>query len=165
MQLEVQRLGIAELAVAHNPAILGCVGLGSCLAIGVYHGPMRVGGLAHAMLPESSDFVDASRETFNPAKYVDTAIEALVRALEALGCSRSSLVARVVGGGQMFPILAERMDIGRRNVAAAHRKLEELRIPIVGEDTGGSRGRTVYFDLQTGTMEVRFALEKQVLKI
>ena len=41
------------------------------------------------------------------------------------------------------------VNIGQRNVAATREVLEELRIPIVGEDVGADYGRTMYFILKT----------------
>lgn len=162
--VEVQRLGIGELAIGHNPHVLGCVGLGSCLAIALYHPPRRLGGLAHAMLPRREEFAKTGAAN-NPAKFVDSAIDALVAALQDLGCPRTQLQAKVVGGAQMFPVLAQRMDIGRRNIEAARERLRALGIPIAAEDTGGSRGRTMYFDLTTGTVEVKYAPGKAGIRI
>ncbi len=162
--VEVQRLGIGELAIAHNPHVLGCVGLGSCLAIALYCPARKFGGLAHAMLPLREEFIKAGSAQ-NPAKFVDSAIDALVAALHDLGCPRGQLQAKIVGGAQMFPILAQRMDIGRRNVEAAKEKLRALNIPLVGEDTGGSSGRTMYFELTSGAVEVKFAPGKGSLRI
>ena len=36
-----------------------------------------------------------------------------------------------------------------------HLKLQEMKIPIVAEDTGGNYGRTVQIDLSTGVYKVK----------
>lgn len=45
-------------------------------------------------------------------------------------------------------------SVGARNAKSARRTLDTLDIPIVGEEVGGNRGRTVEFDLATGKMLV-----------
>jgi chemotaxis protein CheD len=120
--------------------------------------------MAHAMLPRKEEFVKGEKK-YNPAKFVDTSIQSMVEALLALGCLRSHLVAKVIGGAQMFPILASRMDVGQRNIVAARDTLKQLEIPLVGEDTGGNRGRTVYFNLETGEVEVKYAQGRGSIRI
>ena len=45
--------------------------------------------------------------------------------------------------------------MGDRNVSATRAALTVARIPIVGEDTGSDYGRSVYFHLPKGTLEIR----------
>ena len=44
-------VGIADLAVVHNPAVLVTIGLGSCVAISFRDPVAKFGGLAHIVLP------------------------------------------------------------------------------------------------------------------
>ncbi|MDB4285482.1 hypothetical protein N9903_01075 [bacterium] len=46
-------------------------------------------------------------------------------------------------------------DIGRRNVTAVRSILEKLEIPLIAEDTGGTRGRSVEFRVENGAMLIR----------
>ena len=69
-EVEVQRLGIGELAIAHNPHVLGCVGLGSCLAIAIYCPLKKLGGLAHVHLSQGRrGSRSACREQERPARH------------------------------------------------------------------------------------------------
>ena len=43
----------------------------------------------------------------------------------------------------------------RRNVIASKKKLEELKIPLIAEDTGDTYGRTVIFYPATGVFTIR----------
>ena len=53
-------VGVADLAVSSNPAVLIVTySLGSCLGVTIYDPVAKVGGLLHAMLPDS---------TIDPAK-------------------------------------------------------------------------------------------------
>ena len=45
--------------------------------------------------------------------------------------------------------------LGARNVALARHLLEQLAIPVVAEDVGGSRGRKVLFRTDSGLALVR----------
>lgn len=45
--------------------------------------------------------------------------------------------------------------VGDRNVEAVKRKLQQLRIPILAEDTGKNYGRTVVFYPETGDFIIR----------
>ena len=47
------------------------------------------------------------------------------------------------------------MRVGARNAAAAKKILQDLRIPVLAEDTGGTYGRTVQIDLATGIYKVK----------
>jgi chemotaxis protein CheD len=54
----------------------------------------------------------------------------------------SRLEAVLVGGAAMFALNGSQ-DIGARNAVAVNDVLSGLRIPVRGEDTGGSKGRTI----------------------
>ncbi|HVO40849.1 MAG TPA: chemotaxis protein CheD, partial [Spirochaetia bacterium] len=89
-------------------------------------------------------------------KYADTAIPALLAMLTGTGSRASSLRAYLIGGAKMFPIASGGIgSIGDQNVSTARRVLEEASVPIVFEDTGGTRGRTVIFDNAKGEVAVR----------
>jgi len=72
------------------------------------------------------------------------------------GCDLSALEAKLVGGANMFEsIVHQPIPVGLRNVAASRERLIEKGIPIVGEDVGGSQGRTMIFSLSDGRVEIR----------
>ena len=45
--------------------------------------------------------------------------------------------------------------VGERNVEATKRKLAQLRIPVIAQDTGKNYGRTVIFYPETGDFVIR----------
>ena len=147
---------IADLQVAREPAILTTHGLGSCLGIMLYDHELKIGGLAHVMLPSP----ELSTQKLKPAKYPQTAIEMMVQQMEAMGCPRIRIRAKLVGGSTMFSgLLMNRKDggtsIGQRNAEEAKRVLNALKVPIIAEDTGGDYGRSVEFILSSGTVLIR----------
>jgi chemotaxis protein CheD len=46
-------------------------------------------------------------------------------------------------------------SIGERNVLATREALSRAGVPVVGEDTGGDYGRSVYFHVESGRIEIR----------
>ena len=159
---DVLNVGVAELKISTNSAILASFGLGSCVAVAMYDPLKKMGGLAHVMLPESrgKDSLDL------PGKFADTAVARLLEEIEKQGARRKNVRCKIVGGSQMFEIPGLRKSdsteaggqaashIGARNIAAVKEQLEVLAVPLVGEDTGGNYGRTVKFNTCTGEVEV-----------
>ena len=144
------KVGIADFAVGDEESHLSTSGLGSCVGIALYDQWAGVAGLAHAMLPDGTGKSD-------DAKYVDTAIEALIAAMEAEGAASRRLRAKLAGGSTMFEFESTDVSVGDRNVEAAHDALAELGVPVVAEDVGGEHGRSLELDGSTGDLRVRSA--------
>lgn len=47
------------------------------------------------------------------------------------------------------------MKIGERNAQAVQRLLTEMHIPLLASDVGGTFGRTINFDIQTGNLHIK----------
>ncbi len=151
---EVIKVGMADLNICVSPDGITTLGLGSCVGIAIRDPITKIGGLAHIMLPDSKSI----RNNSNIPKFADTGIEELVRRIVAKGANRSRLVAKIAGGAQMFSFQggnSEAVRVGERNVEASKKKLAELKIPILAEDTGKNFGRTVIFYPETGDFIIR----------
>jgi chemotaxis protein CheD len=147
--LEEIRVNMAEMKAESKPVEF-VTSVGSCIAI-CMHDPMKMcGGLAHIMLPDSAI---APRESL-PAKFADTAVPALVKALVRLGGSQSRMYAKIAGGANMFPE-TNALSIGSKNVEAVKTMLTKHKIRLAAEDVGGSCGRKITFNTATGTATVR----------
>ncbi len=145
-------IGISDLNIATPPNILATYALGSCIGICLHDKTRNLGGLVHIMLPDSKESTKASD---NPRRYADTGIAELIELMRKNGAMTSSLTAKIAGGAQMFQTNLETFNIGARNTAAVKKILAQYRIPIIAEDTGSNYGRTVFFDVATGTMQVK----------
>lgn len=148
------RIKVADYAVRRGAHVLATIGLGSCVAIALYERDSQVGGLAHILLPSAT----MSRETGNPAKFPETIVPVMLEEMHALGCrSGAKISAKIVGGASMFGQLANGsgINVGERNLSAVREVLASRSIPIVAEDTGLDYGRSVYFHLADGRLEVR----------
>jgi len=145
------KVRISEIKVAKGDAILVSYGLGSCVAVAIFDPKQEVGGLAHVLLP------GAPRHEDNPLKFSESALELLVEEISRMGGSQNSMIAKIVGGANMFPWTAsdKKKAIGERNVDAVLNKLERMGIPVAAKDVGGSEGRTVEFHAGKGHITVR----------
>jgi chemotaxis protein CheD len=152
MAEEQVSVGIADMRVGSAPQSLMIYGLGSCVGLALYDPGLRVGGLAHIMLPSSR----LNSKTALPGKFADTAAQALVDEMKKQGATRERLVAKMVGGANMFSFLPQStVSIGLRNASAVREKMEEMGIPILSERVGGEQGRTIVFGLEDGRIEIR----------
>ena len=147
------RVGMADYKVGRGPATIISYGLGSCIGISLYDPQTKIGGLLHIMLPDSKQ----SRASENPAKFADTGLPLMLGDVLQLGAYRSRLVAKMAGGAQMFAFAnaTDIMRVGARNAEAVKKLLQEMKIRLVSEDTGGTYGRTVQIDLATGIYKVK----------
>ncbi len=174
--IEVHMGHIAVMKGAHN---LITSGVGSCLIITLYDPKLQIGALAHTMVPSSakrdteyeqrlsaevsSEAAPAGQACLvaeqvstkaEETKYVDVAIDRMLKGLQANGAKRQDLEAKLIGGANMFPTIASD-DIGKDNVLSAKDKLKAEGIKIVGECVGGSQGRSIEFSPTTGVVTVK----------
>ena len=146
-------VGMADLNICKAPDSITTLGLGSCVGIAIRDPATKIGGLAHIMLPDSKEI---SSVTHIP-KFADTGIDELVKKITGAGANRRTLVAKIAGGAQMFASStnSNTMKVGARNVIAVKKKLQELGIRLLAEDTGDTYGRTVVFYPETGDYVIK----------
>jgi chemotaxis protein CheD len=126
--------------------------LGSCVGITIYDPELRVGGMAHCMLPISR--LDPQKAKENPIMFTDTGVPALIQAVMDMGGSRRRLVAKVAGGAS--PLNDNGMfKIGERNYTVVRKVLWKNDILIASEEVGGTAARTLYLFLDTGRTVIR----------
>ena len=94
---KVVKVGMADLAVCVSPDSITTLGLGSCVGIALRDPVSKIGGLAHVMLPDSTQI----RNNSNIPKFADTGIEELVRLVVKEGANRKNLVAKIAGGAEI----------------------------------------------------------------
>lgn len=147
------KVGMADLNVCSPPDVLTTLGLGSCVGVVLYDPMIKVAGLAHIMLPDSTKIKNNS----NIAKFADTGILKLIEDMARIGARKKNLVAKLAGGAQMFSFKAssDLMRIGERNVQSCISILNNLKIRIVAQDTGENYGRTIEFYPETGELRIK----------
>jgi chemotaxis protein CheD len=147
----IREVHMGEGIILQSPDIILSQGLGSCVVVTIYDNRYRIGGLAHIMLPDSTKHPPGRV----PCQFADTAISSLLEGLEEGPSEKPHLIAKLVGGAQMFKKRDQTdMGIGAQNIAAIKRILNQEKIPVVGEDIGGHVGRSVEFHLDFGTLFV-----------
>ncbi|MDB2238361.1 chemotaxis protein CheD [Halorubrum ezzemoulense] len=144
------KVGVGELAVTTDDAVLTTSGLGSCVAVALVDERAGARGLLHAMLPAGEGRTTA---TSRPAKYVDTGVDSLIASLDDAGADPRRLKARVAGGAEMLDLTDA---VGPRNVERVGEVLDAAGVPIVASDVGDAVGRTVRFR-SDGRLVVRAA--------
>lgn len=151
---------MGEMAVSKTQAdVLSIVGLGSCVALILLAREKGAAGMAHIVLPGSE--MAGGREV-PPAKFADTAVPAMLRALRSLGVRPEHVNAVVVGGATMFGAKAgsKLAGVGDRNVEAARDALAEHEIPLIGSDVGGTNGRSVQVYVGDGRVLTKSGLDE-----
>lgn len=145
-------VGMSQLKTGKSPTQFAVYGIGSCIILAIYDAARRIGGLAHIMLPDSTG-MDMS--VINNIKFADTAVPALIEAVLDEGALRVGLEAKIFGGSEMFPPTEDFTNtIGKDNTKAVKAALRKHNIPLKSEDTGGTHGRSIEFDLSNGKVKV-----------
>ncbi len=159
MMSSIIEIRIAELFVGDESYVITAHGVGSCVIIVLYDRLVRIGGMAHAILPRMNDdsVVDTTRSESGKrfVKYADLAVDTLINELESIGGVREHVVAKLVGGAHMFSLLeSDTSGIGWENTESARERLKYHGIFVETEVIGGTVGRNVRMDCATGIVEI-----------
>jgi chemotaxis protein CheD len=142
--------------------------LGSCVALTLWHPRLRIGGMCHYMLPSTCGSRPPVR---GPAGlYALDALQLFRREIHNAGTQPSDYIAKMFGGGSMFPEYAHDAqcappcaeaarqacrDVPCKNIVTGHVLLEREGIALAAEDVGGEGSRVLIFDVWTGDAWVR----------
>jgi chemotaxis protein CheD len=122
------------------------------VAVILYDPVSKTGGIVHILLPR------APSQNNQKEKYADTGTKKLLDEMLIQGVPKARILARLVGGAEMFTAVNIAIsNIGRDNIFEARKALHSNGIRIVAEETAGKKGRSVYFDLETGRVLVQTA--------
>lgn len=146
-------IGISDLKVSNNPEdVLVTFALGSCICISVYDPKVRVGGLLHFMLPDSS--LDANKAKESPGMFADTGIPLLFKSCYTYGAEKKRMVVKVAGGASILDD-TNYFRIGQKNITAMRKIFWRNNVLIDGEDTGKNFNRTVRLNLHDGRCVIK----------
>ena len=133
-------------AMANQEATIVRTVLGNCVAVTFFDQDNRFGGINQFVFPKTE-----RREDMTP-QYGNIGIRALFRMLMDMGANRGKLVAQIVGGAECQILNDD--GLGLKNVNLARLVLDQLRVPVISEDVGGSLGRKVLYHSGTNEMAV-----------
>ncbi len=127
--------------------------LGSCVSIALWHSAQRVGAMCHFLLPSRV----ASGGATLDGRYGEEVILIMSRELERIKVNPSHCVAKIFGGGNMFPgqTRTDARNVGLKNGEAARALLVAHRIPVVSESLFGVGHRQIIFDIRSGDVWAR----------
>ncbi len=145
-------VNVADMKISNDPkATLVTHSLGSCIGLVLYDPIVKVGGMLHYMLPDSTD---PDKEKSKPLKFAKTGIPILFRSCYKLGALKGRMFVKAAGGAQVMAA-AEQFMIGKRNFAALRKILFKNNVLITAHDTGGSVGRTMRLSIATGEVSIK----------
>lgn len=151
------RVGIADAKIILAPDTIMTIGLGSCVGISLHDSIKKITALIHIMLPDSKAF----KSITNKYKFADLAIPLIIDEMIKMGCKKQNIVAKIAGGASMFKFSEKSInsDIGIRNIQAVRDAINREGIKIKSEDVGGSKGRTMFAEAETGKVIIRIVGE------
>jgi chemotaxis protein CheD len=126
--------------------------LGSCVSACIRDRVSGIGGMNHFMLPDGTG--DSSDITNVSARYGGYAMEMMINQLLKMGARRSSLEAKVFGGGNVLGSIAT-ANVGGRNAEFVLDYLHTEGIALAGQDLLDVFPRKVYFFPSSGRVLVK----------
>ncbi|MCD6566376.1 MAG: chemotaxis protein CheD [Bacteroidales bacterium] len=128
--------------------------LGSCVAVCLWDPVKEFGGINHFMLPLWNGQGLAS------PKYGDIATEKLITKMIKLGSNKQNIEAKLFGGASVLFFENNFFNIGERNIETAKKVLERNRIQVISSSTGGTMGRKILFNTNTGAVRQKYIRKK-----
>ena len=145
-------VGVADYKVSTDPgAQLVTYALGSCLGI-TFHDPNRkIGGLLHAMLPDSK--LHRGQSVREPM-FIDTGVPLILNALARAGASRRDLRCKVFGGAQLLTA-DQFFRIGSKNIDAFYALSRSISLDVDVWEVSGRVNRTIRLLNNSGEVLVK----------
>jgi len=131
----------------HDEDILIMTTLGSCIAACLWDREKRIGGMNHFMLPDGAGAGDSGR-------YGSFAMELLINEMIKRGATRSTMEAKVFGGGAVISGMNS-LNVGERNTQFVLDYLRTERITIVSKDVMDIYPRKVCFLPRSGKAMIK----------
>ncbi len=155
-----QIVGVADMKVSNNTGeSIITYSLGSCIGLVIYDPMVKVAGILHYMLPESS--LDKDKARAKPYMFADSGIPRLFKAAYQLGAVKQRMKIYAAGGAE---ILDQKgfFNIGKRNYMALKKMFFKNNVMINKQNVGGNVNRTVRIEIATGDIFVKTSGSKEV---
>lgn len=146
-------LTMADICAVRGEAVLSCMGLGSCVGVCALDPLTGVGGMAHIMLPEAPTHKPVDKL----GKFADTGLREMIQRMVEIGAIAARIRVAFAGGAHVSRPGSDEAalhQIGDKNVRAVGDQVEKLGLTLVSSDTGGSMGRSVRFDIDSGVVKI-----------
>ena len=155
-----QIVGVADMKVSNSRSeSIITYALGSCIGLVIYDPVVKVGGILHYMLPESS--IDKEKAAAKPYMFADSGIPRLFKSAYKLGAVKQRMKVYVAGGAE---ILDQKgfFNIGKRNYMALKKMFFKNKMMITKQNVGGNTNRTIRIEIATGDIYIKTSGSKEV---
>ena len=147
-------VNISDFKISNNPNDhIVTYSLGSCLGVTVYDPTLRLGGMIHCLLPDST--IGQGKADFNPAMYVDSGLTLMLQKLIELGSNKKNWQIKAAGCGEPASALTEHFNIGNRNFIMLKKILWTNGLVLNNKLVGGNRPKTLFLDIKNGAVTVK----------
>ncbi|MBN2704202.1 MAG: chemotaxis protein CheD [Pontiellaceae bacterium] len=148
-------VGVSDAKVSRSSSdVIVTYSLGSCIGVCIYDERIKLGGMLHFQLPDSK--LDENKAKIRPYMFADTGLAFLLNEMKNRGAQRGNLTVKLAGGAAMQNGPAN-FEIGKRNFIAIRKALWKAGLMISSTDVGGEVARTLYMQIETGKVVVKFA--------
>lgn len=148
-----QIVGVADMKVSNDVQdTIVTYSLGSCIGLVIYDPIVKVGGILHYMLPDST--IDKAKAKANPFMFADTSIPRLFKHSYTLGAKKPRLKIYIAGGAEILD-QSGFFNIGKRNYMALKKMFFKNNVLINKQNVGGNVNRTVRLEIATGDIYVK----------
>lgn len=155
-----QIVGVADMKVSDNTKdSIITYSLGSCIGLVIYDPVVKVAGILHYMLPDSS--LDKEKAVARPYMFADSGIPRLFKTAYQLGAVKQRMIVYVAGGAEILD-QSGFFNIGKRNYMALKKMFFKNNIMISKQNVGGNVNRTVRVDIATGNIYLKTSGAKEV---
>ncbi|MBD3415055.1 MAG: hypothetical protein GF421_11565 [Candidatus Aminicenantes bacterium] len=146
-----------EVKTGDKNTILKSNAIASCVVVSAYDSIKEYGALAHIMVPGEASEKKVSHQT----RYAKNAINEMIEQMTHMGAEKGRIETCLVGGGNVL----KRDDdtIGHENLASVVKLLNEKQIKIRKKAVGGTKRRTILFDIEKGTIHYTEGNSKKML--
>lgn len=138
-----------EVVVSRKPVLVTTL-LGSCVAVTMFSAKSGFAAICHAMPPEN---IGRGQDL----RYVDTALQFIYDKTDEYDVG-NDLVVKLFGGAHVLEVgdtSSDRQSVGEQNVAKAKIVLASLGLVVTASDTGGLKGRRLFFCTRSGDVYLR----------
>lgn len=129
--------------------------LGSCVTLTMFSPQTGVSAACHAVLPSCRDCSCPSDVCLNKYKFVKCVIPEMLKRFKKMGVDPGDIEIKMFGGADMIMVRKgsrswDNQRVGRQNIVMARDVARENNLIIKKSDVGGTLGRKLYFDTESG---------------
>ena len=154
--ISANHLNIGDMVLGRAPHTISTL-LGSCVAITMYAPSHQIGAMCHCALPKCRSAHCCQSGCGQAGKHVECAIRVMLCHFRKQLIPIKDIQVKLFGGANVLNQGTQNSDswlIGAKNEKTARRSISLNGLTIKATDTGGTRGRKILFDINTGKVSV-----------